>query len=327
MISPLLFLLLLQLVSLLVLLQAVEALSALPPKAIAVTGANKGQGFALCQRILEEQDDTYVFLCSRDKTRGEAAVESLGKYQERAEAVVLDVTDPESVQAAVRHIQTKLSDAEPNKQLYGLVSNAGILWGYSLEEQFQVNARGVRNVLDAFLPITKNKMIVVSSGLGPLMHSFASEENQAVMNKDDLTWDDLEELMTKCLLVQDKGPQAFEDIGFSGGPFAEAVPDFHMYGLAKMMADAYMQALGKRHDSLQINSCDPGLVYTDLILKMPKYEGQEIDETGAQTPKEGVEAAMRLLFDDSIEGSGHFYAMNKEKTKFLKSTIKVKPSE
>jgi len=33
-----------------------------------------------------------------------------------------------------------------------------------------------------------------------------------------------------------------------------------------------------------INSCDPGLVYTDLILKMPKYAGKVREETGAQTP-------------------------------------------
>jgi len=292
-----------------------------------VTGGNKGQGFALCQRILEEHSDTFVFLCARHSAKGKEAVQSLPKeHQERVEVVTLDVTDINSVKAAAQHIKSSC------QSLYGLVSNAGILWGYSLEEQFNVNARGVRNVLDAFLPIMspeKGRMIVVSSGLGPLMHSYASDENKAVMNKDGLEWKDLEKLMEKCLQANAEigGPDGFEKVGFPGGPFAEAAPDFHMYGLAKMMADAYMASLGKKHPALQINSVDPGLVYTDLILKMPRYEGKNIEESGAQTPKQGVEAAMRLLFDADIEGSGHYYAMNKDKTKLLMSTIDVKASE
>jgi NAD(P)-dependent dehydrogenase (short-subunit alcohol dehydrogenase family) len=102
-----------------------------------------------------------------------------------------------------------------------------------------------------------------------------------------------------------------------------------MYGLAKMFADAYMTSLGKKkqNSNILINSCDPGLVYTELILKMPKYEGKSIQESGAQTPAQGVEAAMRLLFDKDVHGSGHFYAMNRAKDRLLKSTINVKPAE
>lgn len=270
-------------------------------------------------------------MCARDEIKGEKAVQELLKKQsgsgdDRVEAVTLDVTDAASVRAAAKHIQQTLGDTQ---KLYGCVSNAGILWGYSLQEQFETNARGVRRVLDAFLPLMstdKGRMIVVSSGLGPLMHSYASEENKVIMNKDDLEWDkDLEPLLKKCLQGDD-----LNQVGFPGGPFAEAAPDFHLYGLAKMFADVYMASLGKKHSSLQINSCDPGLVYTDLILKMPRYDGQSIEETnGAQTPKQGVEAAMRLLFDDdaAVEGSGHFYAMNKAKDSLLKSTIDVKPAE
>jgi hypothetical protein len=94
-----------------------------------------------------------------------------------------------------------------------------------------------------------------------------------------------------------------------------------------MFTDAYMASLGKKHPNLLINSCDPGLVYTELILKMPKYEGKSLQESGAQTPAQGVEAAMRLLFDPDVQGSGHFYAMNKAKDRLLKSTINVRPTE
>ena len=42
-----------------------------------VTGANKGQGFALCRRILAEHTDTRVFLCSRDAGKGQVAAAKL----------------------------------------------------------------------------------------------------------------------------------------------------------------------------------------------------------------------------------------------------------
>ena len=157
------------------------------------------------------------------------------------------------------------------------------------------------------------RIIVVSSGLAPLMHEY-SEYADTLKNAD---WEKFSELMKNCLEVEAAkgGPAEFEAIGFSGGAFAESAPDFHMYGLAKMFADAYMLSLAQSHSNLMINSCDPGLVYTDLIDKIPRYTGKPIEETNAKTPSDGVEVHMRLLFggpEDGVEGSGSFYAVNKE---------------
>ena len=107
---------------------------------------------------------------------------------------------------------------------------------------------------------------------------------------------------------------AFDRISFPGGPFAESAPDFHMYGLSKMFGDAYMLQLARTYPNLRlVASVDPGLVYTDLILRMPKYAGKDRgDVSAAQSPEDGVEAHMRLLFDDSNEDSypsGKLYAM------------------
>ena len=173
--------------------------------------------------------------------------------------------------------------------------------------------------------------------------------------------------------------EAFEAIGFPGGPFAEAAPDFHMYGLAKMFADAYMLSVAAKYPSLHINSCDPGLVYTDLIVNIPRYQGKTFEETvraqssqclllevdirllaahlhllvpyhclsavfgsdfcacvsclcqGAKAPEQGVEVAMRLLFDGVEEGvglrSGKFYAMSKDMRHLLCSKIDRMPFE
>lgn len=204
-------------------------------------------------------------------------------------------------------------------------SNAGILWGYPLPELMDVCATGVKRVLDAFVPIIEDdgRVIVVTSGLGPLMHGYAGEERQKVLMEVNSSWDkSLAPMIDKCIEAYTKTNtieeriKAFDSISFPGGPFAADAPDFHMYGLAKMFGDAEMVRVAHRNPKLRVTSVDPGLVYTDLILKMPKYSGLKKEETTAQSPAEGVEGTMRLLFDDNFgkgEGSGKLYALTKER--------------
>ena len=305
------------------------------PKSYLVTGANKGQGLALCQRILTEHPadtTTHVFLCSRDVQRGEDAKKKLleecgGSITEkRVDVVQLDVTDQDSVKAALEKVQNKLGK---DGKLAGVVSNAGILWGYPLPDLMDVCATGVKRVLDAFVPLVEEdgRVVVVTSGLGPLMHSYAGKERQAALMdaKHDDNDDALAPMIDECLTAYQESTTieeriaAFEQIEFPGGPFADTAPDFHMYGLAKMFGDAYMLRTAHLHPTLRVTSVDPGLVYTDLILKMPKYAGLAKEETSAQSPEEGVEGTMRLLFGDGVvgkgvgEGSGKLYALNKER--------------
>jgi hypothetical protein len=210
-----------------------------------------------------------------------------------------------------------------------------------------------------------------------------SQDRKDTLLAPGLTWDMIQEMIDECLdQPEDLSAlqtvvEAFEAIGFPGGPFAEAAPDFHMYGLAKMFADAYMLSVAAKYPSLHINSCDPGLVYTDLIVNIPRYQGKTFEETvraqssqcflldiwllsghthllvsyqclsavfgsdfcasvsclcqGAKTPEQGVEVAMRLLFDDvedrvGLRG-GMFYAMSKDMRQLLCSKIDRMPFE
>lgn len=239
----------------------------------------------------------------------------------------LDVTSDVSIEDAMKTVQLSL---HPGELLSGLVSNAGILWGYPLPELMEVCAVGVKRFLDAFVSLVKDdgRVVVVTSGLGPLLHSYARQEHQSALKSDDCTWDaTISPMIQKCLEAYEatsassleERVAAFEEIGFPGGPFAESAPDFHMYGISKMFGDAYMLHLAKKYPNLRVTSVDPGLVYTDLILRMPKYAGKGIGETTAKTPEEGVEAAMRLLFDDEAgkgNGSGKLYAMKDGKLLF-----------
>ncbi|KAG8460732.1 hypothetical protein KFE25_010787 [Diacronema lutheri] len=305
------------------------------PRAVLVSGANKGQGYALCERVLAEQPDAHVFLGARDAARGEAAARALGvRAPGRVEFVPLDVTSDASVASAVEHVASRLA---PGMHLHGIVSNAGILWGHALAQQLDVNARGARRFVDAFLPLVRpdgGRVVVVSSGMGPLILGYADADRRAaLLHSARLRWAEIDAMAHECAAAHERGGSAeLERIGFGGGPFAEAAPDFHHYGLAKMFADAHMASLAHSHPSVCINSCDPGLVWTDLAQSVPRYAGKSREEAGAATPEQGVEAAMRLLFGadgaaGSFAGSGRFYAMSKDRSSLLSSSIDRRPAE
>ena len=66
----------------------------------------------------------------------------------------------------------------------------------------EVCATGVKRVLDAFVPIIEDdgRVIVVTSGLGPLMHGYASEERQKVLMDVNSSWDkSLAPMIDKCI--------------------------------------------------------------------------------------------------------------------------------
>ena len=120
-------------------------------------------------------------------------------------------------------------------------------------------------------------MVVISSGLGPLMHGYANERHRSVIMGEDLaesindTGDGEDEdenendgndddgghrsivtMIRSCLDADESSnhnapsitddtsnrPDKFRAIGFPGGPFKRTAPNFHMYDLAKMFGDA-----------------------------------------------------------------------------------------
>lgn len=182
-----------------------------------------------------------MFLCSRDLQRGEEARSSLaeefgdhGEEGRLIHLVQLDVTDSASVEACADLVKSRLG----GRKLAGVVSNAGILWGYPLPELIDVCATGVKRVLDAFVPLVEDdgRVVVVTSGLGPLIHSYASEERKAALLDDASTWEEsIAPMIDECIGAfagtLEGRIAAFERIGFPGGPFADSAPDFHSKSL------------------------------------------------------------------------------------------------
>jgi carbonyl reductase 1 len=223
-------------------------------RTVLVTGANKGIGKAICQRLLEEYPDVTVLLGSRDQGRGQAAVDDLqatvANCKDRVFCVPLDTSSDASVQAAVPIVQQHTS------QLYGIVNNAGIMLTDNVPECNNVNYFGIRRVNDAFLPMLQRpggRIVNISSASGPIFisNSRPGSVEGAVAKKLSQPWTISGGIEELDVIARD--PQMIT----SG---------CNAYGFSKALVSAYTWCLAKQHDPdcLIINAVTPGYIKTDM---------------------------------------------------------------
>ena len=147
-------------------------------KSVLITGANKSIGFEIAKQLA--QKGFYIYLGSRSIENGLEAVEKLkAEGLDQVEAIQLDVTDQQSVDAARAVIGRK------TEALDILVNNAGINGGPLGNPQlatgpsidlfkkvYETNIFGVARVTQAFIDLLKNssepRIVNVSSSLGSL---------------------------------------------------------------------------------------------------------------------------------------------------------------
>lgn len=272
---------------------------------ILVTGANKGIGYAIAERILEEAEDTCVFLGSRDLGRGEAATENLRAApgrSDRVQVVPIDVASDTSVDQAASEVRAACGD----DGLYGIVNNAGIGFGsHDLRSILNVNTRGVERVCRSFVPHLADggRIVNVTSAAGPNFVSTCSTEQQEVFADPDVTWSEIEAMMEEC-------------IGFAGDADTFASHGFgdgSPYGLSKACANAYTQYLARTHPEFVVNAFTPGFIATDMTREYTTKSGKSSEELGMKSPREGASSAIFLLFG-TPEGSGHYYGSDAKRS-------------
>jgi len=199
-------------------------------KTVLITGANKGIGFETARQLARQ--GYHVFLGSRDLAKGQQAAAQLwAEGLPTVEAIQLDVTDAESVQAARAEIgrQTPVLDA--------LVNNAAITGGMpqaalgaevaTFEEVFATNVFGVVRVTQAFIdllrPAPQPRIVNVGSSGASLTLS------------SDPTW---------------------KYFHHKGAVYPASKAALHMYTI--------VLAYELRETSFRVNAVDPGFTATDL---------------------------------------------------------------
>jgi NAD(P)-dependent dehydrogenase (short-subunit alcohol dehydrogenase family) len=276
-------------------------------KYILVTGANKGVGRATVAAILDEGDDTHVFLGSRSVERGDNARDEILADREgdddRVEVVQIDVSDGASVEQAAETIRAKMGD----QPMYGVVNNAGIgFQDHSMQEVLDVNVRGPRRVCEAFLPLLTDpdaRIVNVASASGPNFVAECSPERQRELTDQEVTWEQIEELMEEAVAI-DEGDGDFESAGLGSGS---------AYGLSKACVNAYTIALARENPELTINACTPGFIETDMTRPMADRQGADPAEMGMKPPEEGTTAQMFLLFGEP-GGSGWYFGSDAKRS-------------
>jgi NAD(P)-dependent dehydrogenase (short-subunit alcohol dehydrogenase family) len=268
---------------------------------ILVTGANKGIGLAIATAILETYEDTFVFLGSRDRARGEEVVKARPAWASRIEVVALDVASQASVEAARAQVAAR------GGGLFGLVNNAGIGTGAgaSLAEVLGVNVLGVRRVCEAFLPLMAKggRIVNVTSASGPLFVADCSEEKRRFFVDPNITWPRLSAFIDECIAM-DGDRAAFEAAGLGDGG---------AYGLSKACANAYTVLLAREHPELRIHACTPGFIETDMTRHYVASQGKPPAALGMKPPSEGAKTPMFLLFGEP-EGNGRYFGSDAKRS-------------
>lgn len=267
---------------------------------VLITGANKGIGLASVSAILGEGDDTHVLLGSRNLKRGQQAraslIEAHPDWAERLEVVEIDVSNDESVTKAATDVRARFEAEAP---LYALVNNAGVGFGSgSLDAVLEVNARGIRRVCEAFLPLLdseKGRIVNVTSAAGPNFVAKCSDEKRRFFLDTEIEWSNLDAFMNDCIATD--GADNFAAKGLGTG---------EAYGLSKACANSYTLLAARENPGIRINACTPGFIETDLTRPYAETKGVTPSEMGMKSPADGTRSTIHLLFGEP-EGSGHYY--------------------
>jgi carbonyl reductase 1 len=284
-----------------------RAAAAMAEKRVLVTGANKGIGLALVERLLAEREDTHVLLGARDAARGAAARDALlaahPRWAGRLEVLPLDVASDASVVAAAASV------AAGGAPLHALVNNAGIAQG-SAAAMVETNLRGVKRVTDAFAPLLSRadgRVVNISSASGPMFVAKCAPARQAFFLDGAVTWQALDAAAAEYVAAAAAGDAAA--LAALGYPPADPGS---IYGFSKAALNVLtmQQAAALAPQGLRVNACSPGFIVTDLTIGMAAQGllgGKSAAEAGALPPAKGTIAPWHLLFGEPPQPGGRYY--------------------
>lgn len=252
---------------------------------IVVTGANRGIGYAICEKILSQPStgDLVLYATSRNGVNLALRTESSQQVVYRS----LDIDSNESIKGLV----TELKNA--GTPLDVLINNAGV----NIDDNFSyanasktmnTNYRGTLAICEALLPLMQHpgSRIVNLSSTGSNLRSFSKPLQQRFRSITNLR--DLESLM-----------RMYEEAVKEGKDVEAGFPAQRSYSVSKAAINVLTKVLAQENQGIMINCCCPGWVSTDM--------GNQVGRA-PKTPEEGARIPVKLAFGDISNISGSYWS-------------------
>jgi carbonyl reductase 1 len=260
---------------------------------VLVTGATRGIGLAIVEALASEGGRNAIYLGCRDARHGQDLSYMLAGRHALPPGiilpVILDVTDAESIAAAVANV------AADGHKLDALVNNAGVLLERDglcdlnelIEPTLSVNIDGVVTVTTAFMGMLRDggQIINISSGAGTRTTGALAAAALA----------DLENATTPAALRA-----AITRLAHDVASRPHATGETPIYGLSKCALNFYTQLIARQVPRLRVNACSPGFCRTDIAGKSVAYTREPKDAAL------GASVVLKLLREE-LTGSGCFF--------------------
>lgn len=225
---------------------------------ILISGANKGIGFELVQKLVRDSSSVILLGC-RDRQRGKDAWTRLGSPS-NVHLLQLDVTSRESIDAAVEEIRGKFGG-----RLDVLINNAAIgddqISVSAAKEMFATNYTGMKILTEEVFPLMREngRIVNVASECGNVLLVQASKDLQAKYLSPTLTREQLEQLIEEFISAIESG--ALEESGYN-----PRTP-YLIYSATKAAVIALTRI--EAREQTHVYAVCPGFCHTDLNRGAP----------------------------------------------------------
>jgi len=244
-----------------------------PRRTIMITGANKGIGYAIVEKLLTRPGPYDIILTSRDSALGEKALKSLQtKHTNSPNKLIyhqLDINDEKSINTFADWFKTNIG------KLDVLINNAAVLYRNATatdeEKNFtiQTNFISVTKLTKKLLPLLSDdgKILMISSRGGQL--SWQGETLRKALEDPSLNLGKLYEIANNFITVSQDFPE---------NPY---MPE-PSYPGSKALLNSYVKnvLVKQLKATQQVYSICPGWCRTDMGTE----KGMLSAEEGADTP-------------------------------------------
>jgi len=271
-------------------------------KVAVVTGANKGIGFWIVQKLLVSNSLSDIILTARNPDLGRTAIDSLVKSHSGSSPNTklhfhqLDIQDETSIQNFTKY----LSDNFP-QGLDILVNNAGFAFKQAATESFGhqakitigINFTGTYNLSKHLIPkhVKPGARVVNVCSRAGLLSKITNQDLKKEISSDSLTFERLETLMAEFVQAAEKGEH--EKLGWPNST----------YSVSKIGEVALTRIFAKKFPDIQAIACCPGWCRTDMA-----------GESAPRSAEDGADTPTWLALSPPAGASGAFFGERQQIT-------------